>query len=142
MSVVTNSVAYETYKECVGGKTFDGKDMKPFIELPSNIRDAWIAVDSHYTKKPEITESATYELYKSKNKDAKEFDELPESIKRTWASLDKNYDKIVKQKEPKQPKPKQQKKEESKPKQQKQENKKEIKPAPKLAQVLVAKNVF
>jgi hypothetical protein len=134
------SVAYEIYKEAVGGKTFDGKDMKQYEEMPENIRNAWTAVDNHYTKKPEITESATYELYKSRNKDAKDFEELPESIKRTFASIDKNYSKIVKQKEPKAPKPKVKKEAKQKP-QPKKEKKPESKPA-KPVQMLTTKNIF
>jgi hypothetical protein len=100
------SKAYEIYKEAVGGKTMTGENMKDLNELPDAVRKAWIAIDTHYTHKPEITESATYELYKSRNKDAKDFNDLPDTIKRTWASLDKNYDKIVKVKEVKPPKPK------------------------------------
>jgi hypothetical protein len=116
------SKAYEIYREAVGGKTMTGENMKESItELPEVVRKAWIAIDLHYTQKPEITESATYELYKSKNKDAKEFNDLPDAIKRTWASLDKNYDKIVKTKEVKPPKPKEAKQpKEQKPKPKKQ----------------------
>ena len=92
------SNAYDAYKKAMD------TNMKPFEELTDKEKNAWASVELHYTTKPEITESATYELYKSKNKDAKEFNELPDGIKRMWANLDKNYDKIVKSKE--QPKPK------------------------------------
>lgn len=130
------SIAYNIYKKAVDGKTMTGEDMKDLKDLPEKIQQAWLSIDKHYTEKPEITESATYELYKSKNKDAKEFSELPESIKRTWASLDRNYDKIVKTKEikPKAPKV-------VKPKQQKQKEEPEKKTKQLKAKV-VKKNVI
>ena len=134
------SKAYDIYREAVENKTMNGEPMKDLNELSRQIQDAWKAIDTHYTQKPEITESQTYELYKSKNKDAKDFSELPESIKRTWASLDKNYDKIVKVKEIKPPKPKEQKKVEQK----KAEPKKAEpnKPKAKQSKILNAQNVF
>ena len=117
------SVAYETYKKAVDGKTMTGEDMKELSQLPEKIQYAWCSIDKHYTEKPEITESATYELYKSKNKEAKEFSDLPDSIKRTWASLDKNSNKFIKQKEvkPRQPKAVKPKQQEQKPSQESKE---------------------
>ena len=107
------SISYEIYKKAVGGKTMSGENMKAFDEMPEQQKNGWISVDNHFNKKVEITESPTYELYKSKNKDAKEFNELPESIKKIWASLDKNYEKIVKVPVPKEPKAKKEPKEKS-----------------------------
>jgi len=40
--------SYEIYKAKVGGKTFDGKDMKQFEEMPENIQKAWKSIDEHY----------------------------------------------------------------------------------------------
>ena len=111
------SKSYEIYKEAVG------EDMKPFEEMNDKLQNAWCAIDLHYTRKPTITESATYELYKSKNKDAKEFNDLPESIKRTFNSLDKNIDKIEKTKKKVKQTPK-------------------LKKFPKPAEMLVAQNIF
>lgn len=130
-----SSKSYDIYKEEVGGKTFNGEDMKPFEDLPEKIQNAWKAIDKHIHIKEEITESPTYELYRSKNKEALPFDELPENIKKTWSTLDKNYDKIVKSKKPKA----------SKAPKAKKENKEEphevkTKPQPKAKPVKVLNN--
>ena len=91
------SISYEIYKGAVGGKTMTGEDMKQFNEMGDLQKNGWKAVDEHFKKKVEIpTESATYELYKSKNKDAKDYIDLPDNIKKIWSNLDRNYDKIVK----------------------------------------------
>jgi hypothetical protein len=34
-------VGYEAYAKHTGGKTYDGRDMPKWQELPGNIRDAW-----------------------------------------------------------------------------------------------------
>ena len=34
-------LAYDAYKEAVGGKTWNGDDMKSWSELPINIRKGW-----------------------------------------------------------------------------------------------------
>lgn len=35
--------AYERYREAVGGRTFDGKPMLEFAEMPERIRGGWEA---------------------------------------------------------------------------------------------------
>jgi hypothetical protein len=103
------SKAYEIYKEAVGGKTWNGEDMKKFEEMPENIRNAWSSIDKHYTEKKKIDHSKVYDEYKTKNKDVKDFMELPENLKKSWINLDKNYNKLLKEKEPKAPKQKKEK---------------------------------
>lgn len=39
----TAHVAYDAYADFTGGKTFDGRDMPKWHELPDRIRDAWRA---------------------------------------------------------------------------------------------------
>ncbi len=34
---------YDAYAQCTGGKTFDGRDMPLWSELPQRIQDAWNA---------------------------------------------------------------------------------------------------
>ncbi len=34
---------YEAYAKCTGGKTFDGRDMPTWTQLPQRIQDAWAA---------------------------------------------------------------------------------------------------
>lgn len=36
-------IGYEAYAKKTGGKTYDGRDMPQFFDLPQNIRDAWEA---------------------------------------------------------------------------------------------------
>ncbi len=36
-------IGYEAYAKKTGGKTWDGRDMPAFFDLPQNIRDAWKA---------------------------------------------------------------------------------------------------
>lgn len=36
-------VGYQAYATATGGKTFDGRDMPKWSELPQRIRDAWTA---------------------------------------------------------------------------------------------------
>lgn len=43
-----SSYAYEIYKREVGGKTWDGKPIKPFSEMPDHIKKAWSAIDKAY----------------------------------------------------------------------------------------------
>lgn len=116
------SVAYELYKEAVGGITING-EQKSFKDLPVNIQNAWCSIDTYYTKKRVPETSKVYEEYKTKNKEVKDFTELPDSLKKSWCSIDKQYDKLLKPKEPKQKKEK--KVVEKKPKEQK--PKKEVK---------------
>lgn len=35
--------AYEAYARSTGGKTFDGRDMPAWNDLPKRIQDAWTA---------------------------------------------------------------------------------------------------
>lgn len=39
----TAHVAYDAYADHTGGKTFDGRDMPKWHELPDRIKDAWRA---------------------------------------------------------------------------------------------------
>jgi hypothetical protein len=41
-------VGYEAYAKSTGGKTFDGRDMPKWADLPQRIRDAWNAVAAAY----------------------------------------------------------------------------------------------
>lgn len=36
-------IGYEGYAASTGGKTFDGRDMPKWDELPARIKDAWLA---------------------------------------------------------------------------------------------------
>lgn len=47
------SYAYEVYKREVGGKTWDGKPLKDFHEMPENIQKAWSAIDKAYQEQNE-----------------------------------------------------------------------------------------
>lgn len=113
------SKAYEIYKQAVGGKTWNGEDMKQFQEMPQNIRNAWIAIDETYKPKPRPkTErkqedlplnSKSYEEYQKKHKNAKDFLHLPDKLKKVWINVDKNEDKFLIAKEEKPKKEKKQK---------------------------------
>lgn len=43
-----SSKAYEIYKESVGGKTWNGENMKLYSELPNNIKKGWSDIDKYY----------------------------------------------------------------------------------------------
>lgn len=96
------SISYEIYKKAVGGKTWNGEDMKQFEEMPENIQKGWKAIDEHYTKKKTPEKSKVYD--ELKKKEMKEFEELPPNVKNIFANLDKNYEKLLKLQEPKKPK--------------------------------------
>lgn len=42
----TAHVAYDAYAEFTGGKTFDGRDMPTWEQLPDRIKNAWRAAVS------------------------------------------------------------------------------------------------
>lgn len=101
---ITESKAYECYKKAVGGKTWEGKDMLPFMSMPQNIRDAWSSIDLMYckpkkerVKKPEepIVYSKAYDEYKIKHKNAKDFDCLDTKFRKMWNTIDKNQEKFL-----------------------------------------------
>ena len=52
-------VAYEAYKKAVGGKTWNGEDMKEFSEMPKDKQNAWhdagFAVEQRIEKFDEMT---------------------------------------------------------------------------------------
>lgn len=46
--------SYEIYKNAVGGKTWEGKDMMEFSEMEKvnpKVAEAWKEIDNHYNKK-------------------------------------------------------------------------------------------
>lgn len=45
-------IGYEAYANSTGGKTFDGRDMPKWEELPQRIRDAWHAAGGAYAQLP------------------------------------------------------------------------------------------
>lgn len=56
-------IGYEAYAVSTGGKTFDGRDMPKWPELPERIRDAWRAATDaaleHYFKVRDSDTSGT-----------------------------------------------------------------------------------
>jgi hypothetical protein len=41
--MTSGQIGYEAYARFTGGKTFDGRQMPKWDELPANIKDAWDA---------------------------------------------------------------------------------------------------
>lgn len=44
---------YEGYAECTGGKTFDGRDMPLWADLPDRTKTAWVAAAAGIRRKIE-----------------------------------------------------------------------------------------
>ena len=43
-------IGYEAYAKSTGGKTYDGRDMPKWDDLPDRIKDAWDAVARAYLR--------------------------------------------------------------------------------------------
>ncbi len=85
------SVSYEVFQKAQNIPVDD------FATLRDEVRNAWLCVDAHFSKKkPLVDRSKTYDEFKKNRKEIKNFVDLPDGVKRTWLSIDKNYEKLIK----------------------------------------------